>query len=194
MQDWTSYADHVVLYTVDSEEQLPVGAESAAVGEGLIGRRVSLRVDRVLWSASRAPELPSRLKMRTWGWVLKDGKRQGKFMPGPERVEVGRRYLAPMVFYDRTAPGEWGHRHGNFVLDVEGDRVADASGDDEGRALREKFEGRPVEDVATEVRRQPPHPLARKYQHLRPVRRIRAVIRAGGFDDDYRPSRTKRDR
>lgn len=49
LEDWRSYADHVVEYSVVGESMRPVA---------------TLRIDRILWSAPEAPSLPNEITMR----------------------------------------------------------------------------------------------------------------------------------
>src|SRR5687768_6425098 len=49
--DWVSYADAVVVATVDSERRIEPTAEEVRLGEGLVGRTLTLSVSDVLWQS-----------------------------------------------------------------------------------------------------------------------------------------------
>ncbi|WP_437012917.1 hypothetical protein [Streptomyces sp. enrichment culture] len=56
--DWVTYADHVVEVTPVSEREIAPSQDEADRGEGLILRKVTLRVDKVLWSSDTAAKAP----------------------------------------------------------------------------------------------------------------------------------------
>ncbi|MGH2780456.1 MAG: hypothetical protein ACRDLA_03390, partial [Thermoleophilaceae bacterium] len=80
LRDWVSYVDHVAVYTV-ADERAP-DTDSARDAQV---REVTLGVDRRLWSATGAPQLPNRFTIDAL---------DSRDAP---RLEVGERYLAPLA-------------------------------------------------------------------------------------------------
>lgn len=116
-QDWVTYADHVLVVTVDGEEALDPFADEVERGEGLIGREVSLSVDDVLWSGqqtSRPP--PQEMEWSTAGWRFKGSLDNRMELSGSatSRFEVGHTYVVAVDWEparcspgDKKQPAEW---------------------------------------------------------------------------------------
>jgi hypothetical protein len=103
--DWATYADHVLVVTVADEVRLKPSAEEIERGEGMIGRTVKLRVDKVLWSAPDAPQsAPAKLDLSAAGWVFNDGEGQAdgvKFsLRHSSRLEKGHTYVKAVEWID----------------------------------------------------------------------------------------------
>lgn len=104
--DWANAADAVVAADVIEETSLGPGV-SETVGRGgadLVGRTVSLRIDKVLW---RAPEVavsvPDTLEVNAFGWMQDtrlDGKRVPVVTHGTARLEVGHTYVIALAQLD----------------------------------------------------------------------------------------------
>ncbi|MEV4350411.1 hypothetical protein AB0J83_38640 [Actinoplanes sp. NPDC049596] len=105
VQDWVTYADHVLVVTVTAESRVEPSKKEIERGEGMIGRNAQLTVDKVLWSAPDAPQAaPKALKMAVAGWVFDNhGNRAGdvKFaMGGASRLEKGHSYVKAVEWVD----------------------------------------------------------------------------------------------
>ena len=86
------------------ESEIPATEEEAARGEGLVGRDVTLKIERVIWSAQDAPPLPDELHMTAVGWVLHDGRRRVmQYEDGP-RVAIGERYVGTARAHPAKGP------------------------------------------------------------------------------------------
>ncbi|GAA2597386.1 hypothetical protein GCM10010435_90890 [Winogradskya consettensis] len=115
--DWKTYADHVLVVTVAGETRVEPSRLEVERGEGMIGRTVQLRIDKVLWSAPDAPQkAPATLKVAAAGWVFNnnEGKAAGvKFaMEDSSRLEVGHTYVKAVEWVDDAcsadpAVGTW---------------------------------------------------------------------------------------
>jgi hypothetical protein len=71
--DWTSYADQVVVVTAAAQQSVPPTQQELARGEGVIGRTVTLKIDKVLWSRDDAPKpAPATWHYSAFGWQFKD--------------------------------------------------------------------------------------------------------------------------
>jgi len=188
LQDWVSYSDHVVVFAVGAEREIPPPPEEVARGEGLVGREVTLRIDGTLWSAPDAPPVPSGVRMTAPGWVLQDGEqRPAAFDDGP-RVALGERYAAPLVrVEDDPAAPEWWPLGISAQLRLDGDRIDP----DAGRwsdAVGGRGAPRSLGELRAALARQPPDPVAARHRRLRPSERIRAVLRDRGDAAQRRPS------
>lgn len=135
--DVVTWADTVAVVTVVSEEQAP-GAEDTG-DEPLLGRRVVVRVEDVVWSRPGTEQPPATFETQAPGWVRDD---DGGLTPMRDRsgirVEVGGTYLAPIVFIDG-----WGF---DAALGVEDGVVVAAPQQDTTWA--QVLDGRTVEEAA----------------------------------------------
>ncbi|WP_304455137.1 hypothetical protein [Nocardiopsis sp. YSL2] len=109
-RDWVTNADHVILArAVDEQihEPEPIEVER---GEGMIGRTVSLDVQRVLWSApAPARPAPETYEYPAWGFVFNGGV--DNLTPigtqDEPRVEVGHDYVIAIDWEEaRCTPGD----------------------------------------------------------------------------------------
>jgi hypothetical protein len=177
LRDWVSYADHVATYRVVAEREVPAGESDLEHGGGLQGRVVTLRIERTLWSAPNAPELPGDIEMRALGWVLKDGGRLPMTAADAPRVAVGERYLAPLVQVEGEGGNpEWWPLTVGSQLPLDDSRVIPPGEGVWRSPMREALARRSVDDIVDLLKGQPPDPVAERYRSLRPTERIRAVI------------------
>jgi hypothetical protein len=177
LRDWVSYADYVAAYTVIAEREIPPASDDADRGEGLVGRDVTLRVDRVVWRAAGAPALPQTLHMTALGWVLVDGQRRELVEQDAPRVAVGEHYVAPVarVEDDPQHPEWWPLAVGAQLPVVDG-RASDSG--NWHSALKSGLAGKTLDALERDVQGTAPDPLAARYRSLRPTERVEAVIRA----------------
>lgn len=116
-EDWVTYADHVVVVTPVDEVETPPAASEIERGEGLIGRNVEMRVDKVLWSRDDAPKpAPTSYTRQSTGWVFDgDVKNRRKFvLEGRPRIELGHSYVIALRWEpthcsegDKPDPAQW---------------------------------------------------------------------------------------
>ncbi|NEA34727.1 hypothetical protein G3I17_24160 [Streptomyces sp. SID13031] len=100
--DWVTYADHVVVVKVVSEKALQPTQTETERGEGLIGRKVSLQVQKVLWSSKTAAQpAPKSWEYNATGWAFTGGKLED---PTPvalherPRMETGHQYVIALAW------------------------------------------------------------------------------------------------
>lgn len=173
-----SYADHIAIFTVLDERELPLGEHEETHGEGMVDREVTLRFDRTLWSspAASAPELPAELVTVTWGWTLEENRKTRFAATGGPRLEVGQRYLGAWV---HTSADGWEMQAGSTILAI----------DESGLALRDPlhndspfaeaiktFVGRSAEEIQSLLESAEPDPVAARYFDLRPEQRYKLVV------------------
>jgi hypothetical protein len=174
LQDWVTYADHVAVYTVVAEREMPLDAEEKESGEGYAGKLVTLRIDRTLWSAEAAPALPERIEMQAVGWLYRNGQREPTTARDSPSVSVGNRCLAPLAQVEFDVGPEWWPLTPAAQLPLEGSHVGRAGWvSPHGEALA----GESVDEIEARIKRQPPDPASVKYADLRPQDRIGAVLR-----------------
>lgn len=111
LSDWVSYSNQVALVSVVNERALPTTQRRP---EELIGRVVTLRIDESLW----LPEGPTNnhllagaeVDVVVGGWVLREGVELKAVFVGGPRLEVGGRYVMPLLASDEevdSANGNW---------------------------------------------------------------------------------------
>lgn len=171
--DWVSYGDQVSVVTVVAEDE--VGAAS----DGYLARAVTLRVDETVWKRDGAPSADGTVRVITYGWSIREGERRPVTAWGSARLEVGGRYLAPLVRAPREGV-EWTPLADEATLPLDGD-VITTDGIVGGPSLHAKdLAGKSVDEVAAMLARTPPDPVAEKYAHLDPDERLQAVLRERG--------------
>ncbi|HEX6652870.1 MAG TPA: hypothetical protein VF072_09015, partial [Thermoleophilaceae bacterium] len=96
LHDIRSFADAmaVVRAVREAVPPTPDGPEGWA---GLIGRYVTVRVERELWRRPNAPKPPQRFRFNDFGWTGTLDDRRPFVGCGATRMEIGRRYLAPVA-------------------------------------------------------------------------------------------------
>jgi hypothetical protein len=177
LRDWASFAEHIVVFTVTSDREVATAtAEELAAGEYIIAREATLTIERRLWSAPNAAALPPTITMDVKGWAVKDGQRMAMVAEGEPRLEVGQRYLAPLLLMDDRTPAEWWPLTVGSMLQLDSERVRPALA--HGQTSAQQLAGHSVRDVPALVAREPADPVARRLRHLRPAQRVQQVLAA----------------
>jgi hypothetical protein len=113
--DWVGHADHVAVLTVLSEREVPPTQEEKDAGEGMIGREVTVRVDKIVWSADR-PAHAAPEGTFTWGaggWTFHGEERTVFTVADAPRYEVGHTYIEALKWEPAetdegdVAPAQW---------------------------------------------------------------------------------------
>lgn len=172
--DWVTYADHVVEVTLVGEEDIPPSQDEVDRGEGLILRKVTLRVDKVLWSSdTAAKDAPASFEWIAHGWQFTDGSMDNRTEmagEGEPRIEAGHHYVMAIDWQapkcdpgDGEIPGQWrglGSEssipydngvlgQGEFQGRTQSSKAARLAADEEpDHSLRDEFTGRTAEDLA----------------------------------------------
>ncbi|RYJ06487.1 MAG: hypothetical protein EON52_06105 [Actinomycetales bacterium] len=119
-------ADAVVIARVTEETRLPAPRSETAAGDGvdLVGRSVTLEIDKVLWrEKSTSTEPRGSITLNVSGW-LSDGKTDREVVTGARsRLEVGHTYVVAMSWMraecdegDPVQPAGWEPIGGGGVL------------------------------------------------------------------------------
>src|SRR5215212_2480177 len=83
-------------------ETIPPPPEGPEGWAGLIGRQVTIHVERILWRRPHASDPPRRFRFGDLGWTGTLEHRKPWLGCGETRIELGRRYLAPIVRHGGT--------------------------------------------------------------------------------------------
>jgi hypothetical protein len=101
LHDIRSFADAMAIVRA-VRQQIPPPPSGPEGWAGLIGRRVTVKVERVLWRRPHAPQPPQRFRFSDWGWTGTLENRTPIRPCGETRMVLGRRYLAPIVRHNGT--------------------------------------------------------------------------------------------
>lgn len=167
--DWVTYADHVLEVSVTGERELAASDEELERGEGLIGREVTMSVDRVLWSRPDPDRpAPDTVSWESWGWQF-EGEETDRWPvvgAGTSRLETGHTYVVAIAWEearcaegDEPVPARWTPLGGGAIVPADGGTIGAgefegreqtaseaASGptDDPNRTLRQELAGQDV--------------------------------------------------
>jgi hypothetical protein len=101
LHDVRSFADAMAIVR-GVRQTIPPPPEGPEGWAGLIGRDVTVRVERVVWRRPHAPEPPRRFRFGDIGWTGTLENRRPWVVCGETRMVLGRRYLAPIVRHNGT--------------------------------------------------------------------------------------------
>jgi len=170
LADWVTYASHVSVVTVISEAEMESTPEVVANGEGYVGRTVTLRIERTIWSAPGAAPIEGTVSMTDWGWLLKDGQLR-PFASG--RLEVGGRYLVPFA----NINGNLGSISLTAIPVTSANAVATEGMPATGWHIRD-LAGKPLDDLSAALAATTPDPAAAPFMSLPARERAEAVRQA----------------
>jgi hypothetical protein len=151
----------------------PSGPEGWA---GLIGRQVTVRVERVLWRRPHAPAPPRRFRFSDLGWAGTLEHKRPLAGCGETRMVLGRRYLAPIVRHGGTWYPLFPTR-----LRLRGDLVVGGVDAGEPENSHQALQGRSVAGAVRLVAQTKPYRAVVLHPHGSPADRWQAVYR-----DHYR--------
>lgn len=118
VNDWATNADAVADVSVVDETALPPTDSEVSRGEGLIGRRLNLQINDVLWdNPGTDATLPKTIELKAFGWTFKgngaDRTTARLAARDTSRLEVGHRYVMGLVLLpaecsgNETNPAAW---------------------------------------------------------------------------------------
>jgi hypothetical protein len=133
LDEWVRHGDQLSVISV-TDETRPVTWPAYRNSGGLVGRELTVRVERTLWRRAGAPRARRVLHFDAWGWMYDDDQdpqssRAELVAEGATRMEVGRRYLAVLVRWR----GDWVPLRDSAVMTLSPD----------GRVTSEVYEGQP---------------------------------------------------
>ena len=144
-----------------------------ARGEGYISRTVTLRVEQTLWRRAGAPSVTWEIPAVTSGWVLQNGERRPFAIGGGPRLEVGERYVAPLVRAARDGAA-WTPLSAESTLPLGAAGITTDGMLGAPSPLAKGLEGTSPNDLAAILRRTPPDPVAARNFDLPPDARVKA--------------------
>ena len=177
LTDWVSYSDQFSIFTVlDEQEQSEYVVRSIHGGTFSLDRSVTARIKETIWTAPGSEAIVGDVTMVVSGWT--ENYPDGFRFPagGPGRLEVGGRYMAPLVLYQYDAGSAGGiiekstlildgedvvgplEKPGQTYMPVVGSRIGDT-----------------VDEVATALACTERDPRAVNYSDLLPEARWHAV-------------------
>ncbi|MFE1884953.1 hypothetical protein [Streptomyces diastatochromogenes] len=179
-QDWVTYADHAVVVTALDDQAVEPDTSDPDNPEGDSGpimRKVTLRVDKVLWSKDKpAHAAPSTFAWDAFGWhQTEDGQRVEMSGAHEPRIEPGHTYVMALQWQaprcpagDEPIPGEWRGLGGESTIpydhevlgqgEFEGETQSGASAEesalpsaDPNYALRDELAGEKADALAAKL-------------------------------------------
>ena len=178
--DWVSYADAVVATSIIAETQNEIPPDVAARGERYVARTISGRIDEILWQPEHSTaELFEKgtIDMLVLDLALQEGRLTPVSNWNSPRLEVGGRYVMPLVKFDRS----WAPMTAESPLPVEGSAVAaaDAAAWDAMSPAADELAGKSFERMEATIEATEPDPVAARYFDLPPEERVKAVANSG---------------
>jgi hypothetical protein len=181
LHDLRSFSDAMAVVKAVGEE-VPPAPEGPEGWAGFIGRVVTVRVERVLWRRPKAPEPPRSFRFSDWGWFGTLENRKPARVCGVTRMELGRRYLAPVA---RLRNGTW-YPFDEVRLRIDGRRVVGGVDGGEPTNAHNALAGRSIRGAVRMVARTHPYRAGVRHPRLDPARRWQLVDR-----DRYRVWRAR---
>lgn len=172
LSDWASYGDAYAEFEVLSDRTLPLDEFEREIGEGLVNREVTIRIDSVLWSHRTAAEIPTEITMLVTPYLLDaEGLHHGT-VDGALWLEVGERYAG--LFVNWSPQEGWG-TFSESVGPVGESGTVDLS-DSNQTAAMEAIDGLSTREAAELIRDTPPDPIAEQHRDLPARERWQAVL------------------
>ncbi len=187
-EDWVTYGDHLVLFTVTGESRGEFVPDEQGSGQGMAERLITTSVDAVLWSRPEAVSFPEELDLSWGGWRVEADGRERAFRYGPSvALDVGVTYVGMMTYVElpgerpfwaflSTAallPAQDGIVGEGDVLAITGDGASTYGPDPEGTGydVLDAVWGAPVNDLVALLERTPPDPEASEFMNEPAVER-----------------------
>jgi hypothetical protein len=172
LTDWLSYSDQVSVVSVVNEQEIPASPEVLMKGKGGIRRLASLHIDETIWKSEGFIPRAGDLSLTVAGWWQKGGTRVPASMGCAPRLEVGGRYVMPLVGYRQG----WSPLTFGSVLAAGDDPVATADIKAWGHnPVARSLAGKTVAEIKVILAETPLDPIAEKYRDLPVEERARAV-------------------
>lgn len=175
LHDVRSFADAMAIVR-GVKEELPPEPKGPEGWAGLIGRRVTVEVERVLWRRPHAPEPPRVMRYIDLGWGGTVEDRKPIHVERETRMVIGRRYLAPIV----RQHGEW-YPFFTVRLRLRGDLVVGGVDCEKPENSHAALQGRTIREAVRMVAQTAPYRAVVLHPEGSPARRWQRVDA-----DDYR--------
>ena len=152
MTDWVTHGDQLSVIRIVDETPPTLPKEWKNSG-GLLGRKVTVRIERTVWHRPKAPRRAGSFRMQAWGWMRwkSDQRADSPIHPiivrNAPRLKVGARYLAVLMRLD----GAWTPLNDDAVMTLDGDTVTSVV--DAGAPTAPSLRGKTIAGAAAVVRR-----------------------------------------
>lgn len=178
LTDWVSYADQLSVVQVIEEAVIAPPPEVEMNGEGYIGRRITLLVERTLWLNEGVEARSGSFQISALGWLQRQGGRRDVALPaGFPRLELLGRYVIPLLrFQGGVAP-----LTPDSVFAAPGDVVAESDLSSNGTGtVAAMLDALSLDEVSTRMLAAPRDPKVEPYLNLEPEARLRAATQTNG--------------
>jgi hypothetical protein len=152
LTDWVTHGDQLsVIRIVD--ETPPTLPKDWKNSGGLIGRKVTVRIERTVWHRAHAPRRTGTFRMQAWGWMMESDQRADSpihplIVRNAPRLKVGARYLAVLMRLDDG----WTPLNDDAVMTLDGDTVTSEVDAGTATAPAASLRGKTVAEAAAIVR------------------------------------------
>lgn len=165
--DWITYADQISVVEVVSQRRMK---PEKGFGLTSIGRVLALKVIENIWTKDGTAF--ETVDIVANGWIVKGGKLRPVVTVHGERMQVGQRYLMPLV----NSSGEWGKLAATAVIPIQGNTVTYSNADRQEVGATRRYANMSVASIANAVSTTNPDPLSWQVdQALGPVQRAIAI-------------------
>jgi hypothetical protein len=171
LRDVVSFSDQLSVIRV-VREAIPPAPKGPEGWAGLIGRTVTVEVERTLWRRPGAASAPARFRFSDSGWWGDLGHKRPTRIPGVTRLRVGHRYLAAIARWH----GTW-LAHEQVRLSLKGRLVVGGVDCGEPSFAHQELAGRRIKDAVAVVTGTAPYRAAARHPGLNPARRWQVVDR-----------------
>lgn len=178
-QDWVTYSDYAIPFTVTAESRGVPDPVETERDEGLIMRTVVADLSEPIW---RRPGVeipaPTSLNLGSGGWIFHGDKEEEFRLEGQVDLFVDKQYLAILTYTDlgnESLSREW---VSIAFMSLEGDRLAEQEGNSEaGFPVRRQLIGRTLTEAQELLEGTARDPKAEPYMDLDPADRYQATLR-----------------
>jgi hypothetical protein len=123
LNDWVSHGDQLSVIRIVSETPPKLPREWKNSG-GLLGRKVTVQIERTVWHRHGAPRRAGTFRMQAWGWMMENDQHADSpihpiFVHDAPRLKVGGRYLAVLMRLRKR----WTPLNDTAVMTLDGDTV-----------------------------------------------------------------------
>lgn len=180
LQDWVTYGDHLVEFTVAAERRLETDPTQVERGEGVVDRQVDVAfVDEPMWtraSLENAPDTPRDFHLTNGGWSFHGDEEVPFMLVGQVWLTVGHRYVGLLTWTDIDLVSGHAGQGPQWVMDATlpfDENVVGELGEMGEFTGYADVAGKPKGDLITIFNQTPIEKAAAPYMELDPVLRTR---------------------
>ncbi len=153
LDDWVTQGDQLSVIRIVGETppKLPKDWKNSG---GLIGRKVTVQIERTVWHRAHTPRRNAPFRMQAWGWMMEDDQHADSpihpiLVRNAPRLKVGGRYLAVLIRLDDG----WTPLNDDAVMTLDGDTVTSKVDAGAPTAPAASLRGKTVAEAAAILRR-----------------------------------------